>query len=77
MPELVALGAEVLPVGLRRRDLDRDALGDVKTVALEADDLLRIVGQEPEVLDPEVDQDLGSDAVVAEIGVEAERGASC
>src|SRR5882672_195270 len=74
VPELVALGAEVFPVGLGRRNLDWHALGDVQTVALEADDLLRVVGQELQVLDPEVDQDLGADAVIAQVGVKAERG---
>src|SRR2546426_953207 len=74
VPELVTLRAEVLPVGLRRRDLDGYALGDVKTVSLEPDDLLRIVGQELQVLDPEVHENLSADAVVAKVGVEAQRG---
>src|SRR5215470_11999621 len=73
VPELVALGAEVLPVRLGRGDLDRDALGDVQAVPLETDDLLRIVGQELQVLDPEVNQDLGADTVVAQVGVKTER----
>jgi hypothetical protein len=73
VPELVALRAEVLPVRLGRRNLDRDALGDVQPVPLEADDLLRVVGQELEVLDAEVDEDLRADPVVAQVGVEAER----
>src|SRR5438093_1425943 len=51
VPELVALGAEVLPIRLGGRNLDRDALGDVESVTLETDDLLRIVGQELQVLD--------------------------
>src|SRR2546425_3984687 len=41
MPELVALRAQVLPVGVVGRDLDRHALGDVQAVALQPDDLLR------------------------------------
>src|SRR2546426_2048676 len=73
VPELVALCAEVFPVGLRRWDLDGYALGDVKTVSLETDDLLRIVGQELQVLDPEIHEDLGADAVVAQVGMEAQR----
>src|SRR2546425_908741 len=73
VPELVALCAEVFPVGLRRRDLDGYALGDVKTVSLETDDLLRIVGQELQVLDPEIHEDLGADAVVAKVSMEAQR----
>src|SRR5947209_10032274 len=73
VPELVALGAEVLPVRLGRGNLDRDTLGDVQPVAFQADDLLGVVGQELQVLDPQVDQDLSPDAVIAEIGVESER----
>src|SRR2546428_780165 len=64
VPELVALGAEVLPVGLRRRNLDRDALGDVETIPLEADDLLRVVGQGLQILGPEGDDDLAHSAKV-------------
>src|SRR5262245_65404696 len=44
VPELVALGAEVLPVRLGRRDLDRDGLGDVQSVPLEADAIRRCAG---------------------------------
>src|SRR5437899_1663149 len=73
VPELVALGAEVLPVRLGRGNFDRDTLGDVQPVAFEADDLLGVVGQELQVLDPQVDQDLSSDAVITQIGVESER----
>src|SRR4029450_2131316 len=74
VPGLVALGAGVLPVGLGRRNLDRYALRDVQTVALEDNDLLRVVGQELEILDPEVDEDLGADAVAARAAVKPERG---
>src|SRR5437016_4393102 len=73
VPELVALGAEVLPVRLGRGNFDRDTLGDVQPVAFEADDLLGVVGQELQVLDPQVDQDLSSDAVITQIGVESGR----
>src|SRR5262245_23028787 len=72
VPELVALGTEVLPVRLGRRDLDRDALADVQPVALEADDLLRVVREELEILHAQVDQNLSADAVIAQIGVESE-----
>src|SRR3989454_8803008 len=50
MPELVALRAQVFQIRVGRRDLDRHALGDVQAVALQPDDLLRVVGEEPEVL---------------------------
>src|SRR5437899_1409680 len=73
MPELVALRAQVLPVGVVGRDLDRHALGDVQAVALQPDDLLRVVGEQPEVLHAQIHEDLGADPVVAQIGLEAER----
>src|SRR5213594_4441810 len=73
MPELVALRAQVLPVGFVGRDLDRHALGDVQAVALQPDDLLRVVGEQPEVLHAQIHEDLGADPVVAQIGLEAER----
>src|SRR5437867_3388929 len=73
MPELVALRAQVLPVGFVGRDLDRHALGDVQAVALQPDDVLRVVGEQPEVLHAQIHEDLGADPVVAQIGLEAER----
>src|SRR2546428_9046 len=76
MPELVALRAQVLPVGVVGRDLDRHALGDVQAVALQPDDLLRVVREQPEVLHAQIHEDLGADPVVAQIGLEAERRVS-
>src|SRR5207247_10607840 len=73
MPELVALRAQVLPVGFVGRDLDRHALGDVQAVALQPDDLLRVVGEQPEVLHAQIHEDLGADPVVAQTGPAAER----
>src|SRR2546426_331172 len=72
MPELVALRAQVFQIRVGRRDLDRHALGDVQAVALQPDDLLRVVGEEPEVLHAQVDENLGADPVVAQVGLEAE-----
>src|SRR5436309_3031447 len=74
MPELVALRAQVLPVRIGRGNLDRHALGDVQAVALEPDDLLRVVGEEPEVLHPEVHENLGADPVITQVRLEAQRG---
>ena len=45
---------------------------DAQPVALEADDLARIVRDRADRLEAEVEQDLRADAVVAEIGLEAE-----
>ena len=52
--------------------LDRHLVGDREPVALEAEDLLRVVGEDPDARQPEVDQDLGADPVVAEVGGQAE-----
>ena len=73
MPELVALGAQVLSIGVIGRDLDGHALGDVETVALQPDDLLRVVGEQPEIFHAQVHEDLGADPVVAKVGLETER----
>src|SRR5215470_490043 len=72
--ELVALGAEILPVLGIRGDLDGQPLHDGQAVALEARALRRIVGHQAQVLQPEVHQDLRADAVVAQIRLEAQRG---
>jgi hypothetical protein len=40
---------------------------DLQPEALDADDALLAVGQQDHVLDPEIDQDLGADAVVAQL----------
>ena len=54
------------------RVLDRDLVGHAQAVALEADDLLRVVRQQADLAEPEVDEDLGADAVVAQVGRQAE-----
>src|SRR5262245_15002987 len=57
VPELRALGAQVLAVGLARRDLDRHALRDGEAVGLELAHLVRIVGHQPHLARAEVEQD--------------------
>src|SRR5438128_1406470 len=71
---LVALGQEVSPVVLRGRDLDGHALDDLETIAFDADDLLRIVGEDPQTLGAEIDEDVRPDAVVAQVGLETQDG---
>ena len=69
---LVALGPQVgLVVGVGRR-LDRHLLGDREAVALEADDLFRVVGEDADAGQAEVAEDLGADPVVAQVGGQAE-----
>ena len=52
--------------------LQRYALGDLQPEAPEAHDLGQVVGQKPDTREAEVLEDLGPDAVVAEVGGEAE-----
>src|SRR5262249_42876367 len=72
MAELRLLGAQVADVPGPRLGLERCPRHDVDAVALEAADLLRVVGEEPDPADAEVAQDLCPDAVVAQILAEAE-----
>ena len=65
--ELVALGAQVarvVGVGLL---LDRYLARDRQPIALEATDLLRVVGEDADRRKPEVNEDLRTDAVVAQV----------
>lgn len=62
VPSIVAVGG----------DADGDLLDDFEAIALEADDLLGVIGEEADFSDPEVVEDLRADAVFAEIGGEAE-----
>src|SRR5205823_1973153 len=71
--ELVALGAEVLAVLGVRGNLDRYALDDGEAVPFHPRALGRIVGEQAQVLEAEVDQDLRAYAVVAQIGFEPQR----
>src|SRR6185369_6404356 len=43
-------------------DAQRDLVGDADAVAFEGDDFFRVIGQDPNVFQAEVDQDLGADA---------------
>src|SRR5215470_2441482 len=61
VPHLVALGQQVAPIVVRGRDLDGHPLDHLEPVALDADDLLRVVGQDPQALGAEVDEDLRPD----------------
>ncbi len=72
MTHLLALGHEVALVALGGGNLDRHALDHLEAVPLDAHDLLRIVREDAQTLRAEVDQDLRADAVVAQIGLEAQ-----
>src|SRR5260221_415899 len=70
---LFLLRLQVPPVRIGGRDLDGQAAHDLEAVAFEADELPRVVGEQTDLLHPELDQDLRADAVVALVGLEAER----
>ena len=70
--EPVALGAQVGLVVRVGHVLDRDLIGDRQAVAGQAGDLLGVVGEDADRGQPEVDEDLGADPVVAQVGGQAE-----
>src|SRR5262249_60290430 len=72
MAELRLLGAQVADVPGPRLGLERCPRHDVDAVALEAADLLRVVGEEPDPAGAEVPHELCPDAVVAQILAEGE-----
>ena len=53
MSHCILFGFQVVRVDRVGGDLQGDALDDLQAVAAEADDLARIVGDQPEPLDPE------------------------
>ena len=69
--QLFLLGFQVAPARVGGGDLDRDALDDREAVALDAGELRRVVGHEPQLADAEVEEDLRARAVVALVGREA------
>src|SRR5262245_14796345 len=72
MAKFVALRAEVARVLVVRRLHDGNALAEPQIVPLESNHLARVVRDRPNRLEADVEQDLRADAVVAEIGLEAE-----
>src|ERR671924_561355 len=66
--EALALGAEVGLVVLVWNRLDGHLVGDRQAVALEPVDLLRIVGEDPDTGQSQVDEDLSPDPVIAQVG---------
>src|SRR5665213_145931 len=68
----LALGAEVLDVLRGGHRLDVHPLDDVEPEALETSVLCGIVGHEPHGGHAQVDQDLGTDAVLARVGRKAQ-----
>src|SRR5688572_11604186 len=72
MTELVSFRPQVTLVLPVRRLHQRHAVAEAQAVSLEADHLARIVGDRPNRLESEIQEDLRTDTVVAEIRLEAE-----
>src|SRR5215217_8910445 len=72
VPELRALRLEVAAVLGVRRHLDRNLLRHLEPEPLEAGDLLRVVREDPDRLEPELVENLRADAVFSAVGREAE-----
>jgi hypothetical protein len=71
MAEQVPLGVEIAAVFRIDVGLERDALGDLESVRVESHHLPRIVRHQADGGEAQVAENLGSDAVIPEIGREA------
>ena len=72
MSHFFLFGFQIPAVVFLGRDDDGNPFDDLDAVAVDADDLLRIVGQQPDAFDAEVEQDLCAGAVFAEVGGKTE-----
>src|SRR5574341_1921193 len=70
--QLVLLRAKIADVLLPRRDFDRHALNDLEPVAFDPDDLARVIRDQADVAEAEVDENLGADPVVPKVRLEPE-----
>src|SRR5512135_1315108 len=61
VPQLLLLRLQVAAAVLGRSDLDRHPLGDRQAVAFEAHELARVVRHQAQLVDAQLDQDLGAD----------------
>ena len=60
---------QILDVIFVGGDLDRHAFDDFQAVAVQADDLFGVVGQQADLADAQVEEDLGADAIVPQVRV--------
>lgn len=72
MAEFFFFGFEVFGVVGVGFDADGDLLGDFEAVTFEADEFAGIVGEEANFFEAEIDEDLGADAVFAQVHAVAE-----
>src|SRR2546430_13014990 len=73
MAEFGFLGLKVTNVTGLRRDLDRHPLHHLQPITLHPNDLSRVVGDQTDLVQSQRDQDLRSDAIIAEIRLKAQR----
>src|SRR5262245_24189124 len=71
MPELTLFRTKIVNIGVAWRNFEGYSLFDFKSVAFEAEDFARIVGQQADALNAEISQHLGADAIVPQILFEA------
>src|SRR6185295_63165 len=64
VPELLFLRLEVAPRRIMRGNLERDPFGDRQPVALDADQLARVVAEQTHRAHAELAEDLHADAVI-------------
>jgi hypothetical protein len=61
----------VVRIGFRP---DRHLLDHFQTVALQADNFLRVIGEKPELSDAQIEKNLSAEAVIAQVSCVAEFG---
>ena len=70
MTQLVLLGLQIATILLIGWDLNGYPFNDAQTIALQTNHFLGIVGQKSNLPDAQVNQDLGADAVMPQVGPE-------
>src|SRR3972149_4665735 len=72
MPHLGTLGFQVTPVVDVYWSENRHLVNDFKPIAFNAGQLLRAIGEDANLSESEVSENLGADAVFAQVGRQAE-----
>src|SRR6266545_2234116 len=72
MSQLLPLRLQIFDVALGRLHFDGDPLDNVYAVSFKPNDFLWIIGHQPDVLHPQVNEDLGADTVITQIRLESQ-----
>src|SRR5215471_1505498 len=72
VPQLLALGFQIVSILLIGWNLNRHLLDDAQAVAIQANDFFRVVGEEADLPDAQIQQDLGTDSIMAKVRSEAQ-----